>query len=194
MASNGAQTKLIYSAVKRNETALKEGNMDIVRVVKEAFSKPFFEYDQKNDEWIDVTSYEPDAPIFTPRVSGAVYDGTGVLHIISRNPDGSNNKKVYSLRLRPGQCYAITTYKGGNEKPVVLPFEDAPLEFRTKRGEKDIMVQINGPVINLTNDIYESIKGGEKPEENFRVAAAAMVLKKNGSLYTDIKNRIEVGI
>ncbi len=64
-------------------------------------------------------TYEPDAPTFTPRISGCVLpDGKAALSIIRRAEDGSSSKHYFKVPMRPGEGKMISTYSGENRNPL----------------------------------------------------------------------------
>jgi IMP cyclohydrolase len=184
IASNGAQTKLIYSVI-RNENFTP--GVDLTRlpplaILKEAFKEPFWEYDEKDDRWIDITTYEPDAPNNTPRISACVIDKIAAFDIVYRGENGEKSRITREVHLEPGKGKLITTYKGGNEKPL-LPFVGEPLDVAMTSTTSD----------NIAESIYEAIRGGAEPGENYRVSAAVMLCKPSGNIYTTIINRSQRG-
>lgn len=80
---------------------------------------------------IDVTSYEPDAPNYTPRITGELNDEQNWVSVfnIVKKADGSINpvRETYRYELKPGAARTMTTYAGDNESPL-LPFIGAPME------------------------------------------------------------------
>ncbi len=165
IASNGAQTKLIYSELMQNDYSPG------FEILRRAFSKKFFEYDKKDDRWIDITTYEPDEPNNTPRISACVIDNLVATSII-RCKDGKREEKIFSMELKPGMGKLITTYKGGNEKPL-LPFEDKPL---------DIIINSEFPE-EITESIYEAIYDGQNPGDDYRIAAATALYNKKTKVF-----------
>jgi len=64
-------------------------------------------------------SFEPDAPNYTPRISGSVVPGPKVaLAIIRRRGDGSAERTVFPLKLQPGKGNLLSTYTGQNVDPL----------------------------------------------------------------------------
>jgi IMP cyclohydrolase len=64
-------------------------------------------------------TYEPDAPTFTPRISGCVFpDGKAALSIIKRAEDGSPSKHYFKVPMRPGEGKMVSTYSGENRDPL----------------------------------------------------------------------------
>ena len=183
IASNGAQTKLIYSALKREQPdpVLDSPALSPFGILNEAFKDPFWEYDEKDDKLIDITTYEPDAPNNTPRISACVSNGRAAIGIvICRN--GKAERTIWDIELEPGKGKLITTYKGGNEKPL-LPFTGEPLD----------VIIISATSAAIAESIYNAIYGGARPGENYRVSAAVMLRKPSGNIYSTIINRSERG-
>lgn len=178
IASNGAQSKLIYSQVRKYNPGR---NPDWI-LRNAYYLLKFFEHDQHEDRWIDITTYEPDEPNNTPRISACQYGSLGAMSII-RCMDGKRDGNIFLIKLKPGIGELITTYKGGNEKPL-LPFEGKPLEAKVESEFPEEIVE----------SIYEAIKGGQNPGDNYRVAAAAVLYNKRTELFESrIINRSERG-
>jgi len=62
--------------------------------------------------------FEPDAPIFTPRISGALVGGAAALSVVRRGPSGETLRSYFEARLRPGQGRLVSTYGGPNADPL----------------------------------------------------------------------------
>tara|TARA_Y100000310_G_scaffold112743_1_gene111248 strand:+ start:4329 stop:5117 length:789 start_codon:yes stop_codon:yes gene_type:complete len=176
IASNGAQTDLIYSQVM-NVPRFQHPNL----LLSHTFGNSSFRYDHQNDRRIDITTYEPDEPNNTPRISACLFEDWAALHIV-RCEDGEKDTDITGFKLLPGEGKLITTYKGGNETPL-LPFEGQPLE-----------VKVNSETAGgIAEGIYSAIYGGQNQGDNYRVSAAVMLQKKAGDLETAIINRSERG-
>jgi IMP cyclohydrolase len=107
--------------------------------------------------------YEPDAPIFTPRISGCILPGPkAALNIIKRGTDGAAVRGSFEVTLLPGKGKMISTYNGVNKDPL-RPFAGKPLN-----------VNIDGADSARTaKAVYESLKpSGAGPD--FRVAVACL--------------------
>lgn len=188
IASNGAQTKLLYSSIKRyydRLRCLELEEKDLEFIFADA-SKHEYEYDVKDDRWIDLGSHEPDAPHNTPRISGFIQGNKGMFHLIKY--DSERKEPIhYSYRfyskfypLEPGKGFMITTYKGGNENPL-LPFEGSPLEVRINSENAE----------DISKSLYEALRG---QKENYRVSAAVILMNGHtGEFETSIINRCERG-
>lgn len=126
--------------------------------------------------------YEPDGPIFTPRISGCLRaEGGAALHIVRRAADGASSRFVYELPLDPGRARMIATYAGPNRTP--LPTWDGPpasLELRAESPE------------DLAAALYAALAPAPGFAD-FRVAAAAVVSADDrfGSVATAVINRHE---
>lgn len=170
VASNGAQTKSIC-------TAFMNGKRFSEEVLESAFSSPLFEYDKKDQRWIDISTYEPDAPNNTPRISAILRSpDEAAMHIVReflREPDHN----IHSIELKRGKGHLITTYFGENENPL-KPFIGSPLEISVGSNNSE----------DIVNSIYSAIQGGANPEDNYAVSAAVMMLK-GGRPHVAIRNR-----
>jgi IMP cyclohydrolase len=73
--------------------------------------------------------YEPDAPIFTPRISGCVLPSNRAgLSIIRRAENGDSLRFFYEIPLSPGKGKLLTTYSGENRDPL-QSFSGEPLDL-----------------------------------------------------------------
>lgn len=174
--SNGAQTKLIYSAIKNDKILSPPKD-----ILESAFALPFWEYDQKDDRWIDITSYEPDDPNFTPRISGCVINGDAALNIIKRGENENPIKEYFAFHLFEGRGKMISTYTGENvPKGVPLPsFKGAPFDVDLPYSK----------VEEAVDAVYDALK--PKPGQlDFRVSVAGVYAGKEG-YKIDIRNRCD---
>ncbi|MCX6561729.1 MAG: hypothetical protein NTZ26_14595 [Candidatus Aminicenantes bacterium] len=74
-------------------------------------------------------SFEPDAPIYTPRISGCVLSsGRSALSLIKRGSDGHPVRAFYDLADRPGCGAMLATYAGENKEPLAA-FAGEPVEI-----------------------------------------------------------------
>jgi len=107
--------------------------------------------------------YEPDAPNYTPRISGCVIKHEkAALSIIKRASDGSAYKNYYEISLMEGKGKMIATYTGRNLNPLPS-FVGEPLD-----------VGLNGSSPKETAEaVYEAL-GPKKHEKDFRVSVAVL--------------------
>lgn len=175
IAGNGAHTKLIYSSLINN--IKNSDSINPINLLEDAFKKPFFEYDEKEDRWIDLTSYEPDFPNNTPRISACLANDHGAMQIVRCNEKGEKEREVHEFNLKSGFCKIITTYSGMSEK-ILKPFTGEPLNANISSER----------VEEIAENLYASIRG--KSEHDYRVAVAVM-MKEN--FEAKIINRIDRG-
>ncbi len=93
--SNGKQTTDIRDRLKPG--------VDPVAVLSEALAN-----------W----EFEPDAPIFTPRISGCLGEAGAALSVLRRGPAGETLRNFYEARPRPGEGRLVSTYEGPNLDPL----------------------------------------------------------------------------
>jgi len=112
-------------------------------------------------------SFEPDAPIFTPRISGLLWpDGRAALGLIKRAEDGTARRLYFESVLRPGKAELIATYAGPNRNPLPV-FEGEPLPLALTESTARATVEA----------FYEALRP-EGRAEDFRVAAACVFLSR----------------
>lgn len=107
--------------------------------------------------------YEPDAPIFTPRISGCVLSlERAALSVIRRGADSSSLRDVFEFSLVSGQGKMVTTYKGEN-RDSVPSFSGDPVGLEIQKRTCQEMAEA----------VYEALgPAGEGPD--FRVAVACV--------------------
>lgn len=89
------------------------------------------------NEW----DYEPDAPIFTPRISGCIIlQKEAALSIIKRAADGSSIRNFFEIPLKAGKAKMISTYEGDDKDPVP-PFTGEPIDIEIKERKADDMAK-----------------------------------------------------
>ncbi len=83
--------------------------------------------------------YEPDEPIFTPRISGCVLpQKKAALSIITRAPDGSSKRNIFEVPLNAGKGKMISTYEG-EDKKIPPAFKGEPVDVEIKEKKADDM-------------------------------------------------------
>jgi hypothetical protein len=121
--------------------------------------------------------YEPDAPIFTPRIGGCVLPGpAAALGLIKRGPGGISSRSYYEVPLSPGRGKLISTYDGANSDPL-RPFPGDPLDVEIDSGDAG----------RLAEAVYKAMAPSE-PGKDFRVAVACV------SAADVAANRFEIAI
>lgn len=127
--------------------------------------------------------YEPDPPIFTPRISGCVVStGTAALSIIKRTADGSSERNAFEIPLEAGKGKMISTYRGEDRNPLPS-FVGEPLdvEFVEKTAEM------------TANAVYKSLKP-KAYNKDYRVSVACVFSKipVSAEYEVSIMNRIVI--
>jgi IMP cyclohydrolase len=110
--------------------------------------------------------YEPDAPIFTPRISGCILPSNRAgLSIIKRAENGDSLRFFYEVPLTPAKGKLVTTYSGENRDPL-QSFAGEPLDLDLREA--------------TARATAEAVYGALKPpgrEEDFRVAVTCVFAK-----------------
>jgi IMP cyclohydrolase len=107
--------------------------------------------------------YEPDAPNFTPRISGCIISPEkAALSVIKRGSDGASVKVIFEFPLVSGNGKMIATYTGENIDPLPS-FSGEPIEvgIQSQKAER------------VAEAIYQALNP-KKPGKDFRVAVACI--------------------
>jgi IMP cyclohydrolase len=155
---------LIYRAIAVDRRiAVSNGRQtdDIVKALKEAGEgeRPEDILSRSLESW----TYEPDAPHFTPRISGCVMTGGAAgLAIIKRGQEGSRLASFFSWPVEPGRGRLIATYAGREENPLPsFPGEPIPIGTGCATARE------------TAEAIYQELKP-ENPVQDYRVAVACI--------------------
>jgi len=157
--SNGKQTLDIRSCIRQSQNP--------VEILKLAHSK-----------W----DYEPDAPAFTPRISGCIIpENRAALGIIKRAEDGSSTKNFFEVPLNAGKGKMITTYNGENKDP--LP---------SFTGEPVNLDLFGKTAADVAEDVYDAMRP-QIQDEDFRVSVISVFYRELKANKYDISiiNRCE---
>jgi IMP cyclohydrolase len=108
--------------------------------------------------------YEPDAPIFTPRISGCVLPGrTAALSLIKRGPGGAALRSYFEVPLEAGKGKLVATYDGVNRDPL-RSFPGDPLDVALDAAD----------AAGLAESVYEALKPASGGRD-LRVAVACLL-------------------
>jgi len=108
--------------------------------------------------------FEPDAPIFTPRISGCVLPGAkAALALIKRGAGGEALRSYHEFPLEAGKGKLIATYDGVNKDPL-SSFPGDPLDVTLEAAS----------VPDLAETVYEALKPPEGGRD-LRVAVACLM-------------------
>lgn len=131
---------------------------------------------------LDSWDYEPDAPHFTPRVSGIVISSRrAALSVVKRASDGNALKNYFEFPLSPGIGEMVATYNGKDQNPLTS-FQGEP---------REIPLSQPGPE-ETAQEVYESL-GPTAQNEDYRVSVACVYCRNiQSSQYRySILNRCE---
>lgn len=116
---------------------------------------------------LQVWDYEPDSPIFTPRISGCLFpDGRAALSLLRRGAEGATLRDGYDVSFVPGRGQLIATYRGPDNDPI-LSWQGGPREVsmaQTSAGE-------------LAAAVYEAL-APQAAGPDYRVACAALFVRR----------------
>ncbi len=172
VVTNGAQTDLVVETYER----LKGSGMNPTGLLREAFKEPrmmdYFDEKKQQMTRIDITSFEPDAPNYTPRTSTLLGKNKAAMVIAFRNDKGEVQREFFDIPLVEGRARALPTYTGQNvpSGEVIPHFEGEPFSI---------------PVVGETPEefcraIFNSLgpkgegEGVVSPREDFRVGVVAV--------------------
>lgn len=167
---------LIYPAVMVTEAGLAASNgkqtADLARVLS-----PGFDPAKALNEGLRSWSYEPDSPIFTPRISACLgKDGRKGFHIVKRTGDGSEARRVFvAPGLKKGSGLLLTTYAGRDRK-VCPSFQGRPKKVRL-------------PMSGTARETAEAVDRALRPprgKNDYRVTAACIFLEVGTGRVGDI--------
>jgi IMP cyclohydrolase len=164
---------LIYRAIAIGRgIAVSNGRQmeDVLRAFRKR-KKPENVLRQALSHW----SYEPDAPHFTPRISGcALPSGRACLSIIKRADNDTSERLFFPYDLEPGNGRMIATYSGKEETPLPS-FSGDPLAMEIKATD----------AATLAKAIYSALEP-EDPARDYRVAVACVYASSRDFLKFDV--------
>jgi IMP cyclohydrolase len=180
VVSNGAQTDMVMPFVQM------WGSIHSA-LLGDAFSEPHLVKGSKGES-IDLASFEPDHPNYTPRITGVVNPQDAVAHII-REQEGKPIQDLFDIPLKNGNGMMLATYSGKNvPKGVRIPsFVGDPVQVEL----------VENSAKDLAEHVYAALgpKSGPDivtPGGDFRVSVAAVFYDlSSGKATTHIVNRHE---
>lgn len=142
VVGNGIQTELVYNHMLQFPSFNYPP-----QVLEFSLSKSLFRYDPKKFGFIDITSFEPDDPNYTPRITGCVIGNYGGLAIVRLGKESRIEKEYKDLKLenmKNGQSKLVMTYDGVDTGEKHLhPFYGEPLDLRlTGKEEREIAEKV----------------------------------------------------
>jgi len=159
---------LVYPAVCFGDRLAVSNGKQTEDVARASASGPVAALEAGLRSW----AYEPDAPIFTPRISGLLWpDGRAALSVIKRAADGSPRKHYFEFALQAGQAEMIATYSGPNQNPLpIFRGEPFPLILAERSAEATVKA------------FYEALGPDNANGNDFRVAAACVFVSRKDPL------------
>ncbi len=171
---------LVYPALLFDEMGLAVSNGKQTQSIKDhlaEFDKPVSVLSEALASW----AYEPDAPTFTPRISGCVRGGRSALSVIRRGPDGTSVRSFYEVPSVRGRMFLVSTYEGPNRDPLPS-FRGDPREWTL--GSLSCR--------EAAENVYKAL-GGSSGGGDFRVAVVTVfaAIEDPASREIEIINRHE---
>jgi IMP cyclohydrolase len=125
--------------------------------------------------------FEPDAPIFTPRISGCLVGPRAGLSVVRRGPSGESLRGYFEVGLRPGEGRLVSTYEGPNADPLPV-FTGEPRRLA-----------LDGATAAETAETAYAALGPAAGGKDFRVAVACVFASLAQPAATEVRiiNRIE---
>jgi IMP cyclohydrolase len=109
--------------------------------------------------------FEPDAPIFTPRISGCLAPSGAGLSVVRRGPSGESLRNFFEVALRPGEGRLVSTYEGPNADPLPV-----------FRGEPRFVALAGASAAETAETAYRGLGPGPAGKD-FRVAVACLYVE-----------------
>jgi IMP cyclohydrolase len=120
--------------------------------------------------------FEPDAPNFTPRISGCLTD-RGALSIIKRAADGTAARIYYDVPKVAGKGKLLATYTGINADPLPS-FAGEPIDVEIPYGTAR----------EAATALYKTLSPA-KGKDDYRVGVAVVYREGSGKMKFVMKNR-----
>jgi hypothetical protein len=162
--NRGNAELLVYPAVIFGRGIAASNGRQTVDVDSDASGSAVAVLDAGLGPW----TYEPDAPIYTPRITGCLLaSGRAALSIIKRGTDGHPMRAFYDLADRPGRGAMLATYRGDNREPLAA-FEGEPID-----------VGLEGSTPEETAEAaYAALRPAGRAED-FRVAVVCVYARRD---------------
>ncbi len=153
---------LVYPAILFDEAGIAVSNGKQTADVRGALGSgltPAAGLAKSLEKW----DYEPDSPIFTPRISGAVVANKAGLSVIRRGGAGESLRSFFEFPMTAqAPLRIISTYLGPNRDPLPC-FEGEP--------------RLTGPAAGIAREMAERVYADLGPKgdgKDFRVAVACV--------------------
>jgi IMP cyclohydrolase len=172
---NGNPDLLIYPAIMYSPEGIAVSNgkqtADILNSL-EKVREPVLALVKALKDW----KYEPDQPIYTPRISLAFCGGYSLAgSVIKRGEFGAVIRNYFELPLMPGKGWLIMTYLGVNIDPVP-PFSGEPISLEIAETTSE----------EIASCVYHSLRPPEG-KNDLRVAVACVRASAAGTEIQEVK-------
>lgn len=167
---------LIYPAVMATPAGLAVSNGKQTEDLAQALAKDLPPAEALK-EGLKSWSFEPDAPIHTPRISGCLrVDGRSELHLIKRRADGAEERQAFCYSgQKKGRGVLLTTYAGRDRKKLPS-FVGRPRPVRMLR---------SASAQEAAEAVYAALKPkGDRPD--YRVAAACVFMEQGSGRVAEV--------
>jgi IMP cyclohydrolase len=119
--------------------------------------------------------YEPDAPIFTPRISGCLTESAAALSVLRRGPSDQTLRSYYEVGLKePRSGRLVSTYEGPNLDPLPV-----------FSGEPRFVAIPGATAAEAAESVYKSL-GPATPAKDFRVAVACVFVPRGDASRAEV--------
>lgn len=150
---------LIYPAVILSKGLAVSNGRQTSDIAARSGQSPVQVLDEALKNW----EYEPDSPIFTPRISGCILpSGRAGLSLIKRAENGASLRFLFEVPLIPGKGKLLTTYTGENKDPL-QSYTGEPLDLGLRE-----------PTAQALAEAVDQALKPQGREGDFRVAVACV--------------------
>lgn len=115
VVGSGHPDLLVYPALRIGKGIAVSNGRQTTDIDPDAEGSPVSVLERGLRDW----SYEPDAPIYTPRISGCILpSGRSALAVIRRGAEGEELRSYFEFPLLAGRVRYVSTYAGPNADPL----------------------------------------------------------------------------
>jgi len=187
VAGSGLHTDLWYDAAEfQASNPIHHTALALDIMLAKTMNDPCSRYDANTQKRVDITTFEPNAPDYTPRISAVLgregvfgYFGTG-FNIVYQDENGERKQRIWRGKSTPGTARTLHTYHESNEGSL-LPFLDDPIETQISVNSAD----------ELVDQLWTAMNNGKKPRDNYPVGAAVMLRTQDGEIEARVRNRFD---
>jgi IMP cyclohydrolase len=165
---------LVYPAILFGKAGIAVSNGKQTTDVRDRL-KPGADPVAALSEALTCWDYEPDAPIFTPRISGCLTETAAALSVLRRGPSGETLRSFYEAGLKgAGEGRLVSTYAGPNADPLPV-FCGEPA-----------FVGVPGTTAGAAAEAVYADLGPAAGGKHFRVAVACVFVPRGDAAKPDV--------